>query len=220
MIREIASPPQPAVDTRGLRYAGNRPDHRAFLEAVCAASARLRWLGTANSGFRAAVEIPRPDIVVIDWRSAKPLSSCLAARRALPAAAIFLLLHGEDDIHPDLWPELASTTTGVLTCATQPATMAGTLAVSTEAAEALEAVRRRLPAAPPPVALTDLEEAVLSHAADGRTAAETARKLGVSSADVQSVLRGLKKRLGARSRAHAVALALRAGHLAGPRPLP
>lgn len=62
-------------------------------------------------------------------------------------------------------------------------------------------------------ALTPRMRAVLSSAAGGRTARETARELIVSEATVRSELAAAYARLGARNAPHAIALALRAGEL-------
>lgn len=64
-------------------------------------------------------------------------------------------------------------------------------------------------------ALTDLQVAVLQHAAEGRTIEATGRLLGKSMPAVQDARHRLMGKLGAASLAHAVLLACRAGILDG-----
>ena len=59
--------------------------------------------------------------------------------------------------------------------------------------------------------LTERECEVLALAADGRTNREIGRRLNVSTDTAKTHLRRLCARLGARDRAHAVAIAIRAG---------
>lgn len=64
-----------------------------------------------------------------------------------------------------------------------------------------------------PVRLSPRQLQVLQLAADGRTNARIAARLGLSTDGVKSVMRVVFERLGARDRAHAVALAYQAGLL-------
>lgn len=61
--------------------------------------------------------------------------------------------------------------------------------------------------------LTRRELDVLTHVADGETNAGVARRIGVSESTAKFHLNNVLTKLSARSRAHAVALALRAGRL-------
>jgi DNA-binding CsgD family transcriptional regulator len=61
--------------------------------------------------------------------------------------------------------------------------------------------------------LTDRETEVLAGAAEGETAAETGKRLFLSSETVKSYRKRVIAKLGARNGTHAVALALRSGLL-------
>lgn len=65
--------------------------------------------------------------------------------------------------------------------------------------------------------LTEREEEILAATADGHTAAETGRRLHLSSETVRSYRKRIIAKLGARNGTHAVALALRTGLLPLPR---
>jgi DNA-binding CsgD family transcriptional regulator len=67
--------------------------------------------------------------------------------------------------------------------------------------------------ADPPVHLSDREKQVLALVAEGATDNEIALRLHLSALTVAQYVRGIRTRLDARSRAHAVALALRMGFL-------
>lgn len=69
------------------------------------------------------------------------------------------------------------------------------------------------PGRPRPVALTDVERALLQRISEGQTNAEIARKLYLSVDAIKTRCRVLFRKLGARDRAHAVALGLRGGLL-------
>jgi DNA-binding CsgD family transcriptional regulator len=73
--------------------------------------------------------------------------------------------------------------------------------------------------ADPPVHLSDRERQVLALVAEGATDNEIALRLHLSVLTVAQYVRAIRARLNARSRAHAVALALRMGLLPG-RPPP
>jgi DNA-binding CsgD family transcriptional regulator len=201
----------PAVPARRLLFVGCVAEHDRFVRAVCAAGPCLDWLGTAAPELREACRRERPDIVVVDWDSPKPLSSCLVVGRTLPAATIFLLRCRDDDIDPDEWARFTGVADGVINCTHEPATTARVLAVSTETVEALQMAGRRPLAGSARAGLTGAEKAVLQCAAAGKTAQETAAQLRIEAGDVEAVLRTVKRKLDARSRAHAVALAVRAG---------
>lgn len=61
--------------------------------------------------------------------------------------------------------------------------------------------------------LSDRQVQVLTLVADGRTDAEISRRLGISTATGRKHVGNILQRLGARSRAHAVAVALREGFI-------
>lgn len=61
--------------------------------------------------------------------------------------------------------------------------------------------------------LTPRQREVLSEAKKGRTAAQIAHKLGISEHTVNSYFSEAYRRLGARNRAHAVALAASLGEI-------
>jgi DNA-binding NarL/FixJ family response regulator len=63
--------------------------------------------------------------------------------------------------------------------------------------------------APPPAVLSPREHAVLSLVADGVTSREIARQLAYSERTIKNVLHDVITKLGARSRSHAVAVAVR-----------
>ena len=74
----------------------------------------------------------------------------------------------------------------------------------------------RLPAPgdpPPPGVLTDFERTLLHRISEGETNAQIARRMGVPEQAVRTSRRSLFGKLGARDRAHAVALGLRLGLL-------
>jgi DNA-binding NarL/FixJ family response regulator len=81
--------------------------------------------------------------------------------------------------------------------------------------ELIARVRRLLPTAesvdPPPTALTTREGEVLERLARGQSQAEIAAELGISSKTVANHLQNVLTKLGAHSRAEAVALAYRNG---------
>ncbi len=67
--------------------------------------------------------------------------------------------------------------------------------------------------APPPMKLTPRMTEVLLLVCEGKTTTEIARELGLSPFTVKNYMERIFERLGARDRAEAVAIALRAGIL-------
>lgn len=79
----------------------------------------------------------------------------------------------------------------------------------------LEAIRAESPKLGRGAALSEDQIQILSQVALGRTDSEIAVSLAITQACVKAHLRAIFHRLGARDRAHAVALAMRCGYLSG-----
>ncbi|HYM57365.1 MAG TPA: helix-turn-helix transcriptional regulator [Solirubrobacteraceae bacterium] len=71
-----------------------------------------------------------------------------------------------------------------------------------------------------PSRLTDREREVLARVALGETGQTIARELSITGATVESHVRNILEKLGAKNRPHAVALALQSGELPMPPPSP
>jgi DNA-binding CsgD family transcriptional regulator len=194
-----------------LGYVGAVFAHFDLVRELCAHDDRLSWVAAIARVSKARLTAWRADIVVVDLDLPDPPSVCAMVRTALPASTIVVLMCRDRPVDEDAWPRLGGLIEGVLSCRCGGAAPDGVLPASVEVARAVAAAGR----APRPVMgareLTEGERSVLDCAAAGMTAEQTARELRRSVVEVQSLITRVRKKLGARSRAHAVALALRSG---------
>ncbi|GAB2956387.1 LuxR C-terminal-related transcriptional regulator [Amycolatopsis acidiphila] len=165
----------------GVSYLGDRAHHERFARDLADAGSSLHWTGAA-----------RADIVLLDQHAPNRLSSCLVT------SAVFLVACPSDEPLEALPPGVR----GVLNCA--GATSAQLLAAAAEVSSLLG------PRQTGPL-LTSMEIDVLSCAAAGMTIEATAQRLDITASGGRSVLNSAKRKLGARTRANAVALAFRHG---------
>lgn len=171
----------------GVSYLGDRAHHERFARDLAAAGSSLQWTGSAEGGTHA-------DIVLLDQKAPNLLSSCLIT------SAVFVVACPSDEPLEALPPGVR----GVLNCTA--ATSAQMLAAATEISSLLG------PRQTGPL-LTSIEIEVLSCAAAGMTIEATALRLDITPSGGRSVLDSAKRKLGARTRANAVALAFRHGLL-------
>jgi DNA-binding CsgD family transcriptional regulator len=164
-----------------VSYLGDRAHHEQFARELAAAASSVHWAGHA-----------RADIVLLDQNALNRLSSCLVT------STVFLVACPSDKPLEALPPGVR----GVLNCAA--ATSAELLAAAAEVSSLLG------PRETGPL-LTSTEIEVLWCAAAGMTIEATAQRLRITPSGGRAVLNSAKRKLGARTRANAVALAFRHG---------
>ncbi len=113
-----------------------------------------------------------------------------------------------------VWIHLGVTLVRDASC--EPAYLISQIQDISERKRAQSAAAQRAAASATAGALSPREREVMSLLAEGHTSAEAARALGVSEDTVQTHVRRSMAKLDARSRTHAVAIALRLGMLADP----
>ncbi|KAA9165596.1 hypothetical protein FPZ12_005895 [Amycolatopsis acidicola] len=134
-------------------------------------------------------------VVLIDGGCEDLVPRFREVRTTRPGASIFLLACREDEVAPEDWAALRSTVQGVLRCDASPRVLT-----------AGDAIAPLLPR------LTQDQINVVACAAGGLSIEATAAALDVPVRVAQSALDSACTRLGARNRAHAVALAIRHGY--------
>ncbi|HVV08467.1 hypothetical protein [Amycolatopsis sp.] len=158
----------------------------------------VNYVGDRAHHEQFAEQLAKPgsdDLVLIDGACEGLVPRCRAIRTRQPGAAIFLLACREDEIAPEDWAALRGTVQGVLRCDASPRILMASKGV-----------------APLLPRLTQDEIDVLACAAAGLSIEQTASALDVPARLAGSLLDSASTRLGARNRAHAVALAIRHGY--------
>ncbi|MFJ8819266.1 response regulator transcription factor [Amycolatopsis thermoflava] len=179
-------------------YVGEDPARVRALRSAQPGGPAPRWevAGPGVAGLR-AVRQSDPDIVIVDGDVDDHPVLCRDVRAVAPSAVV-LLLAGDTPPPPGVDGVISWT----LLRNDLPGNVFGALA---EVAAVTRAPGDRV------TGLTAQEIAVLECAAHGMTADETAPELGLTPGAVRSALRTAKTKLRASSRAHAVAVAIRAG---------
>lgn len=179
-------------------YVGEDPARARAPRSAQPGGPAPRWeiANTSVAGLR-AVRQSDPDIVIVDGEVDDVPALCREIRAAAPSAVVLLL--AEDAPPP---PGVDGVIAWALLRNGLPGNVLGALA---EVAAVARTPGNRV------TGLTAQEIAVLECAARGMTAEETAAELGLTPAAARSALRTAKTKLRASSRAHAVALAIRAG---------
>ncbi|MEU6644337.1 LuxR C-terminal-related transcriptional regulator [Saccharomonospora sp. NPDC046836] len=193
-----------------LGYLGSDPVHGAFIRAVCHADRRLRWIDSMPRESRPLLAQWCADLVVVDLDVPDAPAACAAVRAASSRTVLLTLLCREHPVDLEGWAGLRELVDGVISCHCGEPEMVGILPVSDQVVRAIETARHRQQRIHADV-LGPIEKAVLECAAAGLTAELTARELRLEAAEVRALMVKIRKRLGARSRANAVAIALRAG---------
>ncbi|GHF16767.1 hypothetical protein GCM10017786_58370 [Amycolatopsis deserti] len=179
-------------------YVGEDPARAQALRSAQPAGPAPRWeIADASVAGLRAVRQSDPDIVIVDGDVADLPALCRDIRAAAPSAVVLLL--AEDTPPP---PGVDGVISWAVLRNGLPGNVFGALA---EVAVVARVPGDRVSG------LTAQEIAVLERAARGMTAEETAAELDLTPGAVRSALRAVKTKLRASSRAHAVALAIRAG---------
>jgi DNA-binding NarL/FixJ family response regulator len=205
-------------------------DHPTVREGLCLVLERegfavLGREGTAEAGHDAIVA-HQPSVALVDV-DLPDGSGVELTRRLLRRDRRFgvLLYTGMDD--PQVLEDaLASGARGVTLKTSAPGTMLNAVrAVAAGGTFVDPGVRNRLRAAavaaaadgvgtPPERVLTAREREILAHLAEGRSIEEIAAELVLSGATIRTHVRNAMGKLGTRTRAHAIVVALRRGELA------
>lgn len=195
-----------------IAYVGDHRGHEERLRQLCGPGRHLRWKGAATRAPWTLFTDPRSAVVLLDRTMADPPTMARAIRARLPTVVIFLLVCRSDRLEPAEWTALRDTVEGAVSCASLAELCARTLAIAADVSPVLRPVP--VPASPAAAAgLTQAEVEVLACAADGLTAQETAARLGTGVSAGRALMRSARRRLNARTRAEAVAKALRNGLL-------
>ena len=206
-----------ALGEAGLTSVVMVDDHgvvREATESVLRAAGFRVWEGTGDAASaRELIRRQRPDVAVVDLRLGGDSGVWLASQLALEHPSLRLIAFtGVDDL-TELRAALGAPVHGIvrkngsldeLVRAIRTVARGGRHVPEDLAAQLEHAPRR---------ALSVREHQVLALLADGLTAEEVARELCVSGATVRTHVRNAVARMGARTRTHAVAMALRAGEL-------
>ncbi len=200
--------PPPTGPAPEVAYLGEDRERQALLHRLLADEPRLVWRGAVRGEIRELFEDPRSAIVIVDQSTPDPLS---AARATLPTAALFVLLGEQDTLTPGEWARLTTVVQGVLSLEGLAGLPAHLLAATAEIGSMMRAVSATVDS--PVARLSQSEVDVLAAAAEGLTVEETAARLHISVGTGRALMLSARRRLRARTRAEAVAKALRAGLL-------
>ncbi|SFJ26725.1 LuxR C-terminal-related transcriptional regulator [Amycolatopsis sacchari] len=203
--------PPPTGPAPEVAYLGEDRERQALLHRLLADEPRLVWRGAVRGEIRELFEDPRSAIVIVDQSTPDPLSAASATRAALPTAALFVLLAEQDTLTPGEWARLTTVVQGVLSLEGLAGLPAHLLAATAEIGSMMRAVSATVDS--PAARLTQSEVDVLAAAAEGLTVEETAARLHISVGTGRALMLSARRRLRARTRAEAVAKALRAGLL-------
>jgi len=211
MIRLLIASPYPAM----------RAGLHALLQEVDPGRSRVSVVGEADS-VEACLEWTRaaqPQVVVFDLALERneEMSGLWRLRSQAPTAAVLALSEGHADGRV-----LAALQAGARGCLAKTATGAELLDAAESAAlgetilhpTATEALLEQLRGEAPLESLTPRETEVLRAVAAGQTNKAIALKLGISDHTVKFHLSSAMNKLGAASRAEAVAIAIRRGLIA------
>jgi DNA-binding NarL/FixJ family response regulator len=187
------------------------------VKAVIDRSRRLRWIGAINDGNRALTLCSRmrPDILLLDVRLDVG-GTLIRAATSSPAVDTVILLAGSADLTPDRVDKFAEYgAVRILDRATGPVKLAERIVQCHLWGSSAEFPPRTRPRRIPRARrsgeeLTMREIQILGLISIGLTNGEIAEAQSVSAETVRSHVKNVYRKLGARNRAHAVAL----GHLA------
>ena len=187
---------------------------REATESVLRSAGFRVWEGTGEAAHaRELIRRARPDVAVVDLRLGGQSGIWLASQLAREHPTLRLIAFTAVDDPIELRAALAAPVHGIVR-------KSGALVELVEAIRTVAAGGRHVPVElalqlerAPRRTLSVREHQVLGLLADGLTAEEVAQRLSVSGATVRTHVRNAVARMGARTRTHAVAMALRTGEL-------
>jgi DNA-binding NarL/FixJ family response regulator len=199
-------------------------DHPTVREGLCLVLERegfavVARVGTAEEGHAAIVEL-RPDVALVDVDLPDGSGVELTRRLLRRDGRLGVLLYTGIDDAKVLEDALASGARGFTLKTSDPETMLNAVRAGAAGGGFVDPGVRTLIAAAageesrhPPV-LTVREREVLQRLADGRSVEEIAADLVLSTETIRTHVRNAMGKLGTRTRAHAIVVALRRGELA------